>query len=135
MFRNSVLEEVTLKKNFQWGNMQTEYRDEQLLATEILKVLFPKDSYSIRQEEPVEECKAVLDIAIIPKSETLKRIAIRMMGEIHEGNRKKIKDEDQKTMLIQQGWRVYDFWKDRMPNLWNLEIEGAAREIRKELLF
>jgi len=135
LINNLQLEEVVMGTNHQWGKMQTEYRDEQLLAVDILKVLFPRDSYSIRQEEPVEACKAVLDIAIIPKSPVLKRIGIRLMGEIHRRQYKTVRDDDQKIMLVKAGWRIYDFWHDRMPSLWELEVDGAAREIKRELLF
>jgi len=57
------------------------------------------------------------------------RIAIRVMGEIHENPRQKIKDEDQRVVLEGNGWKVEDLWYDDFPKT----FFGTDEESEKEL--
>ena len=85
-----------IDKNMASG--QKDYRPEQMKTTKVLRMEFP--DLDIRQEYRVSCLKidghgvapAVLDIAILnPK------IAIRMMGEIHQGS-KRVRMKDQYQM-------------------------------------
>jgi very-short-patch-repair endonuclease len=100
-----------------------DYRDEQILCAKILRELLGEE-YEVKLEEtvilkpfanlPVKG--AIPDIVVLGKG---MKIAIRMMGAIHEKPRKRIKDEDQRLVLMANGWRVMDFWYYDMVELWN----------------
>src|SRR3990170_4924621 len=90
----------------------------------------------VKQEYVVKNLKidgasapnCVLDIAIPSE-----KIAIRLMGAIHQASKKRgIKDWYQKEALGQAKWAVYDFYADKFPNLWNPkrshEIDMASKE-------
>ena len=112
----------------------TEYRPEQIIAYKILCKMFPHAHYNFAMELPVPDCKAVLDIAIIPEDSTKPKIAVRVNGAIHERTNRVIKDATQKDLLEAAGWKVFDFWHYDMPDLWRLDALGAEQEIRKVIL-
>jgi len=112
----------------------TEYRREQVRCARILRDRLGNNA--VRQEYTLKNLKidggrapnAILDIAI-PKE----KMAIRMMGKIHDKSKKRsLKDWYQGEALIQAGWVVYDFKEDDFPNLWNNkrnhEIDQASKE-------
>jgi|TARA_B110001454_G_scaffold154542_1_gene143840 hypothetical protein len=112
----------------------TEYRKEQVKTTRILKELYPK--LSIVQEYKVDQLTldgtptshCVLDIAIPSK-----KIAIRLMGGIHQASKSRIrKDDFQKEALIESKWIVIDMIADEYPNLWGkkgLNDVNCIREV------
>ena len=94
----------------------TEYRKEQMFLADKIRIMFPE--YNVKLEEPLENLMTideiscsfcVLDIFVDTNS---KKIAIRMMGEIHRGSKKTLKDEDQKIVLEGNGYDVKDVWFD-----------------------
>ena len=96
------------------------YRPEQLLIAGLLREIDPfKKNYSIKTEHRVDledfdgkRTSAVLDIALIPnQSKSYTPMGIRIMGEIHEKEKKILKDADQKSYLENRGWRIYDIYK------------------------
>jgi len=112
----------------------TEYRREQVRCARILRDKFGYNM--IRQEYTVKNLKidgasapnCILDVAI-PKE----KIAIRMMGGIHDKSKKRgVKDWYQREALDQAGWAVYDFKEDEFPNLWkpkrSHEVDMASKE-------
>ena len=112
----------------------TEYRREQVRCARILRDRLGNNA--VRQEYILRNLKidgakapnAILDIAI-PKE----KIAIRMMGKIHDKSKKiNLKDWYQGEALIQAGWAVYDFHEDDFPNLWKpkrgAEVDQASKE-------
>ncbi len=112
----------------------TEYRREQVRCARILRD--KPGNGAIRQEYTLRNLKidgarapnAILDIAI-PKE----KMAIRMMGKIHDKSKKiNLKDWYQREALIQAGWVVYDFHEDDFPNLWkpkrSAEVDQASKE-------
>lgn len=112
----------------------TEYRREQVRCARILRDRLGNGA--IRQEYTLRNLKidgarapnAILDIAI-PKE----KMAIRMMGKIHDKSKKiNLKDWYQREALIQAGWVVYDFHEDDFPNLWkpkrSAEVDQASKE-------
>ncbi len=112
----------------------TEYRREQVRCARILRDKLGNGA--IRQEYTLRNLKidgarapnAILDIAI-PKE----KMAIRMMGKIHDKSKKiNLKDWYQREALIQAGWVVYDFHEDDFPNLWkpkrSQEVDQASKE-------
>lgn len=112
----------------------TEYRREQVRCARILRDRLGNGA--IRQEYTLRNLKidgsrapnAILDIAI-PKE----KMAIRMMGKIHDKSKKiNLKDWYQREALIQAGWVVYDFHEDDFPNLWkpkrSQEVDQASKE-------
>jgi len=112
----------------------TEYRREQVRCARILRDRL--GSNAIRLEYVVKNLKidgasapnCILDIAI-PKE----KIAIRLMGGIHDKSKKRgLKDWYQKEALAEAKWAVYDFHADEFPNLWNPkrshEIDMASKE-------
>ncbi len=112
----------------------TEYRREQVRCARILRDKLGNSA--VRQEYTLRNLKidgarapnAILDIAI-PKE----KMAIRMMGKIHDKSKKiNLKDWYQREALIQAGWVVYDFHEDDFPNLWKskrgAEVDQASKE-------
>ncbi len=112
----------------------TEYRREQVRCARILRDKLGNSA--VRQEYTLRNLKidgarapnAILDIAI-PKE----KMAIRMMGKIHDKSKKiNLKDWYQREALIQAGWVVYDFHEDDFPNLWkpkrSAEVDQASKE-------
>jgi len=127
-----------IRRNMKEEN--TAYRPEQMLCAKILREML-KDDYEVKLEFPVilkpfdnlDVRGAIPDIVVIGKGmKSHHRIVIRLMGEIHDKPKKKIKDEDQKLVLMHNGWKVFDFnWYD-MPELWNQKkytIEQAKDSI------
>ena len=111
-----------IRRNMKKEN--TEYRPEQLLLAKIFRELLGKD-YQVYTEYPVSNLKpyeslkvraAIPDIAIIGKG---MKIAVRLMGEIHDSLKKQIKDEDQKIVLMYNGWKVCDIRYYDYPELWD----------------
>jgi len=111
----------------------TAYRREQVRCARILRdrlgVALVKQEYVIKnlKIDGYSAPNAVLDIAIPSE-----KIAIRLMGEIHNKKKRSIKDWYQKEALAQAKWAVYDFYKDDFPNLWNPkrshEVDMASKE-------
>ena len=112
----------------------TEYRREQVRCARILRDKLGNNN--VKQEYTIRNLKidgarvpnCILDIAI-PKE----RIAIRLMGKIHDKSKKRgIRDWYQRESLIQAKWTVYDFHQDDFPNLWKpkrgLEVDQASKE-------
>ena len=112
----------------------TEYRREQVRCARILRDRLGNDA--VRQEYTLRNLQidgerapnAILDLAI-PKE----KIAIRMMGKIHDKSKKiNLKDWYQREALIQAKWAVYDFHEDDFPNLWKpkrgAEVDQASKE-------
>jgi very-short-patch-repair endonuclease len=112
----------------------TEYRREQVRCARILRDRLGNNA--VRQEYTLRNLKidgerapnAILDLAI-PKE----KMAIRMMGKIHDKSKKvNLKDWYQREALIQEGWVVYDFHEDDFPNLWkpkrSHEVDQASKE-------
>ncbi len=112
----------------------TEYRREQVRCARILRDFLGNSA--VRQEYTVRNLKidgasapnCILDLAI-PKE----KIAIRMMGKIHDKSKKRnLKDWYQNEALIQAKWSVYDFHEDDFPNLWKpkrgAEVDQASKE-------
>ena len=112
----------------------TEYRREQVRCAKILRdklgVKNVRQEYILRNLK-IDGARApncILDIAI-PKE----KLAIRLMGKIHDVSKKRgIKDWYQGESLIQAGWTVYDFHEDDFPNLWKAkrsqEVDKASKE-------
>jgi len=112
----------------------TEYRREQVRCARILRdrlgVALVKQEYVVKnlKIDGASAPNCVLDIAIPSE-----KIAIRLMGAIHQASKKRgIKDWYQKEALGQAKWAVYDFYADKFPNLWNPkrshEIDMASKE-------
>jgi len=112
----------------------TEYRREQVRCARILRDRLGNNA--VRQEYVLKNLKidgerapnAILDIAI-PKE----KMAIRLMGKIHDKSKKRnLKDWYQGEALIQAKWAVYDFHEDDFPNLWKpkrgAEVDQASKE-------
>jgi len=112
----------------------TEYRREQVRCARILRDRLGNGA--VRQEYTLRNLKidgarapnAILDLAI-PKE----KMAIRLMGKIHDKSKKiNLKDWYQGEALIQAGWAVYDFHEDDFPNLWKpkrgAEVDQASKE-------
>ncbi len=112
----------------------TEYRREQVRCARILRDRLGNNA--VRQEYTLKNLQidgerapnAILDLAI-PKE----KIAIRMMGKIHDKSKKiNLKDWYQREALIQAKWAVYDFHEDDFPNLWKpkrgAEVDQASKE-------
>lgn len=112
----------------------TEYRREQVRCARILRDRLGISA--VRQEYIVKNLKidgysapnCILDIAIPSE-----KIAVRLMGKIHQTSRKRdAKDWYQKEALAQAKWAVYDFYEENFPNLWNpkrsYEIDMASKE-------
>ena len=116
----------------------TEYRKEQMLLADMIRVLLPKSN--VKLEEPLEnldkvdeiECRCIPDILIEDK-----RVVIRMMGEIHNKSRRTLKDEDQKIVLEGNGYTVIDVWFDEYPEFWNPKAykEDQVIEKAKSLIY
>ena len=124
-----------IDKNMASG--QKDYRPEQMKTTKVLRTEFP--DLDVRQEYRVSYLKidghgvapAVLDIAIMnPK------IAIRMMGEIHQGSKRvRMKDQYQMYALEEAGWKVIDMIKDEFPAVWSKsKKEDKLNEAKQEIL-
>ena len=118
----------------------TEYRPEQMLCTKILRKMLGK-KYEVLTEYPVSNLEphgglevkyCQPDIVIINKDRGIK-IAIRLMGEIHDKPKKKIKDQDQKIILMYNGWDVFDFWYNEMPELWN-QKKYSEEDAKKSII-
>ena len=115
----------------------TEYRTEQVFAYDILRNAYP--NFVVKMEHELHDLKDVdgikakycqPDIIILPK-----KIAVRLNGEVHDGKKQKIKDEDQKIILEGNGWQVVDFWYHEMPNLFDSnKTEKKEREAMWEVL-
>ena len=125
------------------GNFEN--RPEQMLCSNMLREIFPP-IYAVFTEYRVHELKevdeiipkiAVLDIAVIPRGKFGRKVAVRIMGKIHEGRKQQLKDEDQKALLEGNGWLVFDFWYDHIPELWtpkNYTHEQIKRSVKRELM-
>tara|TARA_B100000745_G_scaffold285553_1_gene220867 strand:+ start:421 stop:846 length:426 start_codon:yes stop_codon:yes gene_type:complete len=126
---------VFIDRNMAKG--QKDYRPEQMKTTKILRDEFPK--LDIRQEHLVNNLEidghkvapAILDIAIISP-----KIAIRMMGEIHQGSKRvRMKDQYQMYALENAGWKVIDMIKDEFPAVWNRsKKDDKLNEAKEEIL-
>jgi len=111
----------------------TEYRREQVRCARILRdklgVNLVKQEYVVKnlKIDGASAPNCILDIAIPSE-----KIAIRLMGKIHNKKKRGIKDWYQKESLGQAKWAVYDFYEDDFPNLWNpkrsYEIDMASKE-------
>jgi len=113
-----------MHKNMKEEN--TSYRPEQMFIKELLEEIpYFSTKYAVKTEFKVDlkdhsgnRTCAVLDIALFSLIPEFDNIGIRVMGEIHEKQKKKIYDEDQKCYLIQKGWRVVDVFKWKHPHFW-----------------
>ena len=140
-----MFQQNEMASNKQWArkNMgmigNIEYRKEQMFLADKIRVSCPE--CDVKLEEPLENlmtideisCRfCVLDILVLSHS---RKIAIRMMGEIHGGNKKTLKDEDQKIVLEGNGYEVKDVWWDEYPEFWNptkfdeVQIDSSVRRI------
>lgn len=111
-----------IRRNMKEEN--TEYRPEQLLLAKIFRELLG-EKYQVFTEYPVKNLKpfeglnvraAIPDIAIIGNN---MKIAVRLMGAIHDTMKKQIKDEDQKIVLMFNGWKVFDLAYWDYPEVWD----------------
>jgi len=125
--------------------MQPSYRPEQMRVYKILLELYPKDEikleYVVRDLKPYSGIdlsspfkRPILDIAVL--REDGQKVAIRLMGEIHKKSRRYVlRDEDQRLVLVWNGWKVIDLWFDQCPMLWSgkkgyeLEIIDKIKKI------
>ena len=124
-----------IDKNMNVG--MKDYRPEQMKVQKILHEEFPE--LEIRLEYSVGGLKidghpcasAVLDIAVLGY-----KVAIRMMGEIHQWSKKsRVKDQYQMYALEEAGWTVIDFIKDEFPAVWNRsKKEEKLKEAKNEVL-
>lgn len=124
-----------IDKNMNVG--MKDYRPEQMKVQKILHEEFPE--LEIRLEYSVGGLKidghpcasAVLDIAVLGY-----KVAIRMMGEIHQWSKKsRVKDQYQMYALEEAGWTVIDFIKDEFPAVWNRsKKEEKLNEAKNEVL-
>ncbi len=128
------------------------YRPEQKLARDIIVRHMPRDlNYRVLMEYEVEDLKAGgvdltgnraprLDIVVLIKESAtitsyIKKIGIRLMGEIHDEKRIERKDKIQEAVLQQNGWTVVDFVYWKMPGLFKqLNEEKAFDEIKTALI-
>ena len=121
--------------------MATEYRDEQMWAGEIIQACLPSRfkmyyEYELTDLRDIQKIKgkfAKPDIVLIDEVRGQK-IAIRMNGGIHRKRLQKIKDEDQKTVMEGNGWKVVDFNEDDMPNLWSNDRVDNSKKAYREVL-
>jgi len=110
----------------------TEYRSEQVFAYDTIMSYYPHNQVKMEYEIHGLSKYCQLDIAILPE-----KIAIRLNGEVHEKKIQKIKDEDQKIMLEEDGWKVIDFWYYDMPFLFdtnrtpNKDIEAVLECLKR----
>ena len=110
-----------IRRNMKEEN--SEYRPEQLLCAKIFRELLGSE-YDVKTEYPVTLTPfdglrprgAILDIAILGKG---MKIAVRLMGAVHDNQKKMLQDQDQRTVLQANGWRVYDFSWYNMLELWD----------------
>lgn len=122
---------ITRNMNEQGNN---EYRREQVRVARILRDQLGNSK--VRQEYHVYGLKidgdrasdAFLDVAI-PKE----KIAIRMMGGIHlSSGKQRMKDWYQEEALKQAGWKVFDFFEDKFPNIWkkkrSYDVDMASKK-------
>ena len=124
-----------IDKNMNVG--MKDYRPEQMKVQKILHEEFPE--LEIRLEYSVGGLKidghacagAVLDIAVLGY-----KVAIRMMGEIHQWSKKsRVKDQYQMYALEEAGLTVLDIIKDEFPAVWNRsKKEEKLNEAKKEVL-
>ena len=124
-----------IDKNMNVG--MKDYRPEQMKVQKILHEEFPE--LEIRLEYSVGGLKidghpcasAVLDIAVLGY-----KVAIRMMGEIHQWSKKsRVKDQYQMYALEEAGCTVIDFIKDEFPAVWNRsKKEEKLNEAKNEVL-
>ena len=97
-----MYDQICMASGKQWArrNMgmigNVEYRKEQMFLADKIRVMFPE--YDVKLEEPLENLLTIdeisvrfciLDILVLSNT---RKIAIRMMGEIHGGNKKALKD-------------------------------------------
>lgn len=107
-------------KGFMWKNMvegNSSYRPEQLLVAKILREMgyTVKTEYEIKGLLPNEfNVKGAIPDVALPYA----KIIFRLNGKIHNKKRR-IRDEDQKIVLEQKGWTVYDLNEDECQELWN----------------
>ena len=129
-----------------------EYRPEQLLARNIIVRHMPRGlNYRIGMEYEVEGLNTggidltgkrapKLDIVVLIKESAtvvdyIKKIGIRLMGEIHDEQRIERKDKIQEAVLQQSGWNIVDFVYYKMPGLFKeLNEEKAFDEIKTALI-
>lgn len=99
---------------FEKKTQGTEYRSEQVFAYDTVRSYFTHSNVKMEYEVHDLSKYCQLDIAVLPE-----KIAIRLNGGVHEKRKQKIKDEDQKLMLEEDGWKVVDFWYYDMPYLFD----------------
>jgi len=135
------------KKSWIRKNMSdNQFRPEQYYCYQLLREIIPPEAkiemeYLVNLEsvDGVNVKRALLDIAILfPEEkcwghENAVRIAIRINGEVHEKPRQRLKDEDQKYVLEGNGWKVYDFWFNKIPEIWNKK-KYTNKEAKKAIL-
>ena len=120
------------KKSWIRKNMSdNQFRPEQIYCCQLLKEIIPEANIEMEylvNLEPVDSIdvkRALLDIAITFSGEfeglvfNEVKVAIRINGEVHEKPRQIIKDADQRFVLEGNGWKVYDFWFNKIPEIWN----------------
>jgi len=143
-------------RHFAKENMYTAdkraFRPEQQLARDIIVRHMPRDlNFRIIMEHTVDDLKVEgmdytgnhaprLDIVVLIKQSAtvtsyIKKIGIRLMGEIHDEQRIERKDKLQEAVLRQNGWTVVDFVYWKMPGLFKeLDEEKAFDEIKTALI-
>ena len=127
-----------------------EYRPEQMTLATILREDRTYFNFDIKTEYPVtgltfegKNYAAILDVAILPKKmvQTYKNnqqqpIALRMMGQIHEKDRKRLQDADQAQALANSKWFIHDLWYNSSDAsyLWKPEA-FTKKELEKKLFY
>ncbi len=97
------------------------------------KMYYEYELTDLRDIQKIKGKFAKPDIVLIDEVRGQK-IAIRMNGGIHRKRLQKIKDEDQKTVMEGNGWKVVDFNEDDMPNLWSNDRVDNSKKAYREVL-
>lgn len=115
----------------------TAFRTEQMRAGDILFDIFNK---KVEKEQRIRK----LTIDGSPTSDAIPDLMIkdlmivfRLNGGIHTSSlSRRNKDSNQKDALEEAGWKVVDFWEDKMKNLWtkNKYTEEVKEKAKNEIL-
>jgi len=99
------------------------------------KMFYEYELTRLKVIQGIKKTFAKPDIVLIDEVRN-QRIALRFQGPPHKGKLQKIKDEDQRIVLEGNGWKVVDFWYDKMLNLWTNNREDKVTRIAatKEVL-
>lgn len=133
----------------------TEYRQEQGNLEKILYALFfdygIKSNFTITQEyvvrfleeyqgiKPYPQLPPRLDNAVsicymFEDTPHVIKIGFRLMGAVHEVKRRRIRDENQRVLLMGNRWHIEDFWYDKHAALWNSHLTNEDYYTAKNLV-